>query len=80
MRRKSEIQMAVKVQSGGVNDGLAKPWYHSDTDVLVIAPPIMDTPRLNATQAANPQMSRHLFGDCMMVPALSDERIMGPLQ
>jgi hypothetical protein len=79
MRRKSEIQTAVNVQSGGVNEGLVKSWYHSDTDVLVIAPPIVDTPRLSATQKANPQMSRHHDGDCMMIPALLDERIMGPL-
>ena len=60
MRRKSEIQTAVKAQSGGVNEGLARPWYQFDTDALVIAPPIVDTPRLSATQKANPQMSRPL--------------------
>ena len=63
MTTKRGIQTAVNVQSGGVNQGLAKLWYQSETEVLVIAPPIADTPRQSATHRANPEKSRHLVGD-----------------
>ena len=76
MRRKSEIQTAVNVQSGGVNEGLAKPWYHSDTDVLVIAPPIADrghakTQRYLATETP----AGRLVGLCFSVSMMASGRM-----
>ena len=57
MRMKSDIQTGVKTQSGGLNQGLDSPWYQSDTEVRVIAPPMADTPRHSATQKAKPARS-----------------------
>jgi hypothetical protein len=48
IRMNRDIQTGVKTQSGGLNEGLDRLWYQSDTEIRVIAPPMADTPRCDS--------------------------------
>jgi hypothetical protein len=63
-----DIQTGVKTQSGGLNEGLDRPWYQSDTEIRVIAPPMADTPRHSVVQKAKPARSFSLPWEVMLNP------------